>query len=253
MSKHYNSVLQLWTSLSKDIDPNQLKLELEVYKKLLNFFQVGEYFYVVFNLTIANLEYVSPNVEKILGYKSSEINLESYFNLIHPDDQPWFGNFENESAKFLTTLTREQLFNYKVQYDVRFRKKDGTYLRMLQQIITIQQYDDGGIFRTLGLITDISHIKPNGKPTLSFIGLNGEPSFINIQIGNPLIPFKEILSKREKEILRLIIEGKQNKEIADILKISKLTVDKHRKNMITRNNFKNSGELIAEAIKNGWL
>lgn len=50
-----------------------------------------------------------------------------------------------------------------------------------------------------------------------------------------------------------MIEGKQTKEIAQILRISKLTADKHRKNMIARNHLKNSAELIAEAIKNGWL
>lgn len=250
---NFDSVLQLWSSLSKDINANQIKLELDIYKKLLNFFQIGEYFYVIFNLTMQDLEVVSPNIEKILGYPADEIHLKSFFNLVHPEDQVWYGNFEHEAAKFLYKLTPEQLFNYKVQYDVRFRKKDGTYIRMLQQVITIEQYEDGGIYRTLGLLTDISQFKSIGKPVLSFIGLNGEPSYTDIQIGQPLIPFKEVLSKREKEILRFIIDGKQNKEIADLLKISKLTVDKHRKNMINRLNLKNSSELIGEAIKNGWV
>ncbi|MGQ7447597.1 response regulator transcription factor, partial [Streptococcus suis] len=95
-------------------------------------------------------------------------------------------------------------------------------------------------------------IKSFGKPSLSFIGLNGEPSFIDVQIGEPLFPFKEKLTKREKEILLHIIDGKLNKQIATILNISKETVDKHRKNMIEKANCSNSGELIAMAIKNGW-
>ena len=37
------------------------------------------------------------------------------------------------------------------------------------------------------------------------------------------------LSEREKEILRLIADGYTSKKIADELKISKLTVDTHRK------------------------
>lgn len=39
---------------------------------------------------------------------------------------------------------------------------------------------------------------------------------------------------REIEILRLLAQGKISKEIAEILNISKLTVDSHRKNMINK-------------------
>lgn len=252
-SAKYNSIMKLWSNLTKEIDPEKLQMELNVYKKLLNFFQIGDFYYMVLNFATLELDLVSPNIEKVLGYHPSEIDIKTYIGLMHPDDITWFGNFEHEASKFLPTLSYEQLFNYKVQYDLRFKRKDGRYLRLLHQSLTIQQYENGGIFRTLCLYTDITHLKPTGKPMLSFVGLNGEPSFVNVQLGEPLIPFKEVLSKREKEVLRLIIEGKQNKEIADILNISKLTVDKHRKNMINRNGLKNSGELISEAIKNGWI
>lgn len=45
-----------------------------------------------------------------------------------------------------------------------------------------------------------------------------------------------ILSKREKEILQLIGEGKTSQEIADTLFIGKTTVDTHRKNIIKKIN-----------------
>lgn len=44
----------------------------------------------------------------------------------------------------------------------------------------------------------------------------------------------ELLSPRELEILRLAIEHKSNREIGQLLNISKNTVDRHRKNMIAR-------------------
>jgi DNA-binding CsgD family transcriptional regulator len=49
------------------------------------------------------------------------------------------------------------------------------------------------------------------------------------------------------------MNGMLNKEIAEQLHISKETVDKHRKNMLEKNNCKNSNELIAKAIKKGWI
>ncbi|MEE4116184.1 MAG: response regulator transcription factor [Marinilabiliaceae bacterium] len=58
------------------------------------------------------------------------------------------------------------------------------------------------------------------------------------------------LSKREKEILYKICEGLSNQEIADTLFISKRTVDKHRANLLSKTNSKNTASLILYAIKN---
>ncbi len=58
------------------------------------------------------------------------------------------------------------------------------------------------------------------------------------------------LSKREKEILLKICEGLSNQEIADVLFISKRTVDKHRANLLSKTNSKNTASLILYAIKN---
>ena len=252
----FNVALKVWENFAgrtEITDAQRLQLEIDLQKKLLNFFQAGDFYYYIFNVSTAEFEFVSPGIEKVLGYHSSQVSLEFFFDKIHPEDQIQYVNFENEVGKFLHSLPKEKMFSYKIRVNLRIRKNDGNYLKILHQAITIQQNESGKILRTLGVHTDITHLNPTGKPTLSFIGLDGEPSYIDVKIGKPLIPITESLSKREKEILQLIIEGKQNKEIADILFISKQTVDKHRKNMINKNNFKNSGELIAAAIKNGWI
>ncbi len=41
---------------------------------------------------------------------------------------------------------------------------------------------------------------------------------------------KAFLTEREKEVLKLILEGKSSKEVADTLYISKRTVDFHLQN-----------------------
>lgn len=58
-----------------------------------------------------------------------------------------------------------------------------------------------------------------------------------------------ILSKREKEILQLISEGKTSQEIADILFIGKTTVDTHRKNIIKKINIHGKTDLIRFAVE----
>lgn len=58
------------------------------------------------------------------------------------------------------------------------------------------------------------------------------------------------LTKREKEILSLIAEGFTNNQIAEKLFISPLTVDSHRKNLLTKLNAGNTATLMRIAIEN---
>jgi DNA-binding NarL/FixJ family response regulator len=58
------------------------------------------------------------------------------------------------------------------------------------------------------------------------------------------------LSLREMEVLKLIIEEKTSKEIADLLCIGKQTVDFHRMNIYKKTNTKTLAGLIKFAINN---
>ncbi|WP_428230772.1 response regulator transcription factor [Flavobacterium sp.] len=58
-----------------------------------------------------------------------------------------------------------------------------------------------------------------------------------------------LLSTREKEILRLIGEGKTSNEIADVLFINKSTVDTHRKNILKKINLYGKTDLIRFAVE----
>lgn len=58
------------------------------------------------------------------------------------------------------------------------------------------------------------------------------------------------LSEREEEVLYQICKGFSNQEIAEILYISKRTVDKHRENLLLKTASKNTAGLVMYAIKN---
>ncbi len=61
------------------------------------------------------------------------------------------------------------------------------------------------------------------------------------------------LTKREKEILRLITEGKTSAIIAGELFLSPLTVETHRRNMMQKLEVNNLAALIKVAMENGLL
>ena len=243
----------IWKKAAGAPDIGQLRVELDLYKKLLSFFQVGDYYYMIFNIPVLELEFTSKEIELVLGYRPSEFKMQVLLDLIHPEDRSYFLNFENKAAEFLVMLPIEKLMKYKVRYDYRIKKKDGAYIRILQQSTAIEHDEKGGLIRTLAVHTDITPLKPDGKPVLSFIGLDGEPSYINVDVDKVFAASKEIFSRREKQVLALLIEGKMSKEIATTLNISKQTVDKHRKNVIAKNGLKNTVELVSSAIKSGWL
>ncbi|MFM7023108.1 MAG: response regulator [Flavobacteriales bacterium] len=60
----------------------------------------------------------------------------------------------------------------------------------------------------------------------------------------------EILTKRELQIVRLILEGLNNQKIANQLSISHRTVDTHRTNIMQKVKVKNVAELVMYAVKN---
>jgi len=57
------------------------------------------------------------------------------------------------------------------------------------------------------------------------------------------------LSEREIEVIRLISDGKTNKEIADQLFLSTHTVNTHRKNIMQKLGIKNTAGIVIYAVK----
>lgn len=63
----------------------------------------------------------------------------------------------------------------------------------------------------------------------------------------------ELLTTREREILQLFAEGKNNKDVANILNLSLYTVETHRANIFQKLNLHSVAELILYAIRKGVI
>lgn len=63
---------------------------------------------------------------------------------------------------------------------------------------------------------------------------------------------KSCLTKREKEVLGLIIEEYTTKEIAAKLYISKCTAETHRMNIIHKMGVRNTAGVVREALRANW-
>jgi two-component system, NarL family, response regulator NreC len=63
----------------------------------------------------------------------------------------------------------------------------------------------------------------------------------------------ELLTTREREVLQLLAEGRNNKEVATVLNLSLYTVETHRGNILQKLNLHNQAELILYAIRKGVI
>ncbi len=110
-------------------------------------------------------------------------------------------------------------------------KQDSTTEILLEAIRTIHNGDD--FF----------------SPSISKIVMK---SFVNNLKGSKTNKTSEKiqLTSREKEILKLYVEGFTNAEISDKLNLSIHTVKTHKNNIMQKYNFKSTVEMIKYAIKN---
>ncbi len=245
---------KIWETVvnEKPSYPLELKLELTLHKQLLSLFQPGTYYYYVFNIFEADFEFVSPGVTNILGYEPEEMDIHLFLEIIHPEDKPYFLKFEQRITEFFKNLPFDKIPKYKMQYDFRMRTKDKRYVRLLHQAIQID-FDEVNYYRTLSIDTDISHIKSAGIPSFSIIGLEGEPSYYNITDANTLVLSKYPFTRREREIVKMIVEGKNSNQIAELLFISVHTVNVHRKNILKKAEVSTPLDLVRKAIQEGWV
>ena len=242
-----------WQTAIKAGKEINLKIDLETYRKLLNIVSVGPFYYYIFDLQNSAILFVSPSITDVLGYAPEQFTPEFFFQIIHPEDVQSFINFGKKTAEFFNTLTTDTIFKYKVRIDFRLRKKTGDYIRILQQVVTMQTTETGGLNRTLGIHTDISHIKSEGDSVLSFVGMEGEPSYLNVELLAAFSPTTELLTHREKEVLYYIVHGRHSSEIADILFLSIHTVHNHRRKILAKTKTASTAELIVKAVNEGWV
>jgi len=63
----------------------------------------------------------------------------------------------------------------------------------------------------------------------------------------------DLLTTREREVLQLLAEGKNNKEVATLLNLSLYTVETHRGNILQKLNLHSGAELILYAVRKGVI
>lgn len=179
-------------------------------------------------------------IVELLGYEPHEFDFDAAFDLIHKKDLPQVESIIKNTLIYSKTngLPPESI----LCMTYRMRKKDGTYIRV-QSISGVLQNPDNesGLVENYCILQDISytgmHVDVQWEWTSP--GLNKEAYLKAIQI-QP----SEILTKRENEVMELILDGLDGYAISEKLGISYNTVKTHRKNIFQKTDCKSVPELI---------
>lgn len=254
-SNIYNELFRKWKMQSFDDVRINYDDFIQSNPILQTFLNLGACLTWIMDLRTMQYTFISSNVKQVLGYEAHDFvnqGVPFIFRIIHPDDLPKTAKLINLIWDFLVSLPISQRQKYKFSTDYRVIKPDGSYIRILEQNTILQLDRKGNITHLLGVSSDITHWKKTDDIIASVICLDDATSFFCSPDDNCL-KSQAMLSKREREIVKLIAEGYNSKFIADKLFISFHTVNTHRQKIIEKTNTKNTSGLIQYAICHGLI
>ena len=223
-------------------------------------FASGPFYFYVIDFFDMGISHISNGFKAAHGIDPENIKtINEILALVHPEDMDHVARCEKKAFDIIySNLGVDKITRYKISYNFRFKTANGTYKLYNHQSLILTVDEKGNFIKSLNIHTDISHITKRNNYRFSLIGLAGEPSWLDLDpqgngFENKNTANQNIYSKREIEILKLIAEGLENTEIGDKLFISINTVKTHRKAILKKSGCKNTAELIAKCIGEGWI
>lgn len=187
--------------------------------------------------SIKTVNWCNRYMEDVTGYTMAEMNslgLDFFKSIMHPDD------FE------LAVIAQQSFRQNKSVFGgvVRFRKR-GTenWCWLVGLAIPFTRDEQGGVKEVICAFLDLTMAMDTNDQLAA--AMREVLRRHNDDLLNKL-------TNREKEILKLAVDGLNNKEIAETLNLSRHTVETHRKNIRLKLKVRNTTELIALARKVGY-
>lgn len=179
------------------------------------------------------------NIFELLGYTEAEFDFDSTFDLIHKKDFPLVESIIKNTLIYSQAngLPPESV----LCITFRMRKKNGTYIRVQGLSGVCQSPDTPSFVQNYCVLQDISYMGMHHGVQWDWTspGLNKGAYLKAIQI-QPV----EILTKRENQVVELILDGHDGYAISEKLGISYNTVKTHRKNIFQKTQCSSVPELM---------
>ena len=243
----YSKFFREWQEQEFKDHPDESKMIQELESLSKNIGMREGFIIACFDYRNLGLAFFTGEVESVTGYPESifrEKGMEASFSMIHPEDREELFRFQKIVFDSFHKLTLSEKYTYEFTYTTRWIHQ------ITQEIIWVTGRVKPFIIDSQGNFAVDLHVilqLPN-PPSIKSYDWNYS---YQDQSGNRIFVTKESpskrtikLTKKEKEIAKMILDGKESKEIGEVLNISVNTVGTHRKNILKKLDARNMGEMI---------
>ncbi|OOG70615.1 helix-turn-helix transcriptional regulator [Algoriphagus sp. A40] len=228
-----------------EIDVQKLKDELASLSKTIGMKE--GLVLACFDYRNLSLAFFTGNVENLTGYPESMFRnkgIETTIAMTHPDDRTELLTFQKIVFEAFHSLTIPERHTFEFSYTTRWVHRNTMEVIWMTSKVRPYVIDEAGNFiMDLHIIVQL-FTPPKTKNydwNYSFTQEDGSKIFVS---KNSPTDKTVKLTTKERGIVDFILEGKESKEISEILNISINTVATHRKNILRKLGAKNIGEMV---------
>jgi DNA-binding NarL/FixJ family response regulator len=178
------------------------------------------------------------NGEELLDYlKCNEVDMVILDNSMHKISGVEAARHVKKMYPWIKILMLTMHDNQQIFYNAMISGADGYLLK--------EDSDDQ-------LLIAIEKLKAGKKYISPSMTDDFTDTVVEMYRGGKKKPYYE-LSKRELEILQLVVKGYTSKKMAECLGLSPRTIDHHRSNILKKMGKKNSVDLVNFVVRNGFV
>ena len=248
----HQDYVQLWKEVNhKTVDEPINAKYAELSKLLGQYAALNNQFISIFNTKNQRVLYMSDNYLDVMGYKCTEEDYKKWSTFYWMRDLPFAQSwFFMQMTLFFKNTVQPKLREAKDQkslswymHNFLLHPPESSLHHISLTGTGLELMPDGSMLIMLLIIKDVgSLVKENGAWWAEFC-INNEDKYHFHQEEKKFLK-GSILSEREREVLLLVKNRYETKQIAEKLSISPHTVDKHRKNMLERTGAKDISTLL---------
>ncbi|WP_337041505.1 response regulator transcription factor [Emticicia sp. 17c] len=199
---------------------------------------------IIFDIKHFKIVNISKNIINFTGHNKKEFG-ENFISLIAPEHI----SFINVFAAWIITTLRNLSKPYMAEYflncwGINVLHKSGEVMKWYLSAFPLELDGTGKPLLVFVSVQDITHLMKGDDYWIRGVFGKEEKKIFVYHSNENKSSEQEIVSEREQEVLKYIIQGLNTKQIASILHISHNTVDNHRRNMLARTGTRDTTALI---------
>ncbi|MBL0331102.1 MAG: helix-turn-helix domain-containing protein [Bacteroidetes bacterium] len=252
--------IELWEETRTETNEDEHKIYkfFKPYIESIPRLTLGEYYWQIFSNSqpYPKILMADGAVNKLTPVDAKELvnsSVETFFSFYHPEDLTHVLTFLSTIFRIVIDEEKSKRKNYNITIYARIQNGNGQYVWNSIQYPALYFDANDNFLYGMALYTNINHlVKDNIEPMMTVLNSTetNNQKLVHYSLHNLEGKQNEYpnVSPREREIIALLSRGKSSKQIADILNLSKNTVDNHRQRLLKKFNVQSSSELVTKAL-----